>query len=125
MNLEDRILIAYDGDCPFCQSYVRMKRLKELGLHVELCNLRDYPDLIAEMRAKGMEPNEGIFVRYGGREYFADDAMMMIESMSVSSGVLGAFFKWSFASKKRAKIIYPILKFGRACVLGILRVPKI
>lgn len=117
----NKLIIAYDGDCLFCSSYVRMQRLDALDMQVDLINFRDAPDLVEKLKQQNLDPNNGMYVEVAGVPYYADEAMAVISSLSTSKHWLNLCFKWCFKSKARAKFLYPILRVGRYLVLRAMR----
>ena len=120
-SMSNTLIIGYDGDCPFCNSYIRMQRFKEMSLKVELKNFRESPDLIETMQSQGRNPNDGMYVNFNGAEYYADEAMTLISGLPSNKNIISLFFKWWFQNKTRAKILYPALRIGRNLALKILR----
>jgi predicted DCC family thiol-disulfide oxidoreductase YuxK len=119
-NDSEKLIIAYDGDCPLCASYVRMQRLNDLNMKLELINFREAPELIEKLKQQGLNPNNGMYVELAGTSYYADEAMTVLSSLSTSKNWLNLAFKWWFKSKARAKFLYPVLRGGRGIVLKIM-----
>lgn len=115
-----KLIIGYDGDCPFCASYIRMQRLKDLDFDVTLTNFRKDKTLSKTLKDNNMDPNNGMYVRLNDKEYYADEAMTVLSSLSTSQNIINLFFKWWFKNKKRGKILYPVLRIGRNIALKIL-----
>jgi predicted DCC family thiol-disulfide oxidoreductase YuxK len=87
--------LLYDGECPACRSYVAIARLRELWPDLRILDARKEPDLVAELRAKGLEINDGFVLSLGGTLYFGPEATRMIGERGrnhggVRSRVLGA-----------------------------------
>jgi predicted DCC family thiol-disulfide oxidoreductase YuxK len=97
-----RLEVIYDGECPFCTSYVEYCRLKEAFPDVTLTNARDIPDRVAAFRADGMDVDQGMIVIYGDAVYFGDKAM---PALSVP--------------------VYVVLRTGRNLTLALLGRKKI
>lgn len=117
---QDHLLIAYDGDCPFCAAYVRMSRIQALDLSVQLINLRDDPALCEDLKQRGMHPDQGMYVRLGDVEYHGAQAMNVLSSFSTSRFWANRVFQWVFKNATRARVIYPFLRFGRFVTLRLL-----
>src|SRR5690606_25765599 len=45
------LTIVYDGDCPFCTSYIRLLRIRDAAGPVRLVNAREDHDVVAEARS--------------------------------------------------------------------------
>ena len=120
-----RLEVIYDGDCPFCSSYVAYCRLKEAFPDVTLTNARAVPDRVALYRGKGMDINEGMIVIYGDAVYFGDRAMAILSRISrpdaFLQGTMRLFFRWPVV----AGLVYGALRLGRDGALLLLGRSKI
>lgn len=114
--------LLYDGECPVCSAYVAMSRLRELHPRLKVLNARSEPALVAELRGRGYEINEGMVLCLDGVIHFGPEATRMI-------ALLGR----SFASPWRrtalgligtapwARALYPWLNRARGALLRLLR----
>lgn len=120
-----RLEVIYDGDCPFCTSYVAYCRLKGAFPDVALTNARTVPDRVALYRGKGMDINKGMIVIYGDAVYFGDRAMAMLSQISrpdaFLQGIMRALFRWPAV----AGVFYGALRLGRDGALLLLGRKKI
>jgi predicted DCC family thiol-disulfide oxidoreductase YuxK len=112
--------ILYDGDCPFCRNYVKLQRLRATAGSVRIINARDGGPEVDEVKAAGLNLDEGMVFSYGGQKYHGDHAMHMIALMSANTGPVGRVISWLFASRRRADLLYPFLLNGRNCTLRLL-----
>jgi predicted DCC family thiol-disulfide oxidoreductase YuxK len=118
----DTDFLLYDGECPACSSYVAMARLRQLYPGLRILNARAEPDLVAELRGKGYEINEGMVLCLDGAIHFGADATRVIALLGQSSpsrwrrvalGLIGAA-PWTAR-------LYPWLNRGRMVLLRLLR----
>ncbi len=114
-------VIIYDGECPVCTRYVRMARLREAAGEVTLVNARerDHPR-VAEVRARGLDLNEGMVVLLDGQMHYGSDAMVVLSALSTRSGLFNRMMRVAFASPRRARWLYPVLVRGRLLLLRLL-----
>ncbi|MFP4539257.1 MAG: thiol-disulfide oxidoreductase DCC family protein [Dichotomicrobium sp.] len=112
--------VVYDGECPFCSAYVRLVRLREAVGPVELLDARAHPGLVAELHAEGIDLNETMAVRYGGRTYVGAEAMEVLSLLSSDSGRANRLFARIFRDGRRARRLYPWLRSGRNLALRLL-----
>lgn len=110
------VQIFYDGECPFCASYVRMINLRRAVGHVELVDARSDDPRVAQLRAQGVDFDSGMAVSHGGRLWHGAEAMVLISALSGRRGPL----VWLMRSPRRASLAYPILRAGRGAVLRLL-----
>jgi predicted DCC family thiol-disulfide oxidoreductase YuxK len=113
--------LLYDGDCPVCSAYVAVARLRQLYPSLRIMSARAEPVLVAELRKKGYEINEGMVLALDETIYFGADATRMIAILGQSSpswwrratlGVLGTA-PW-------ARPLYPWLNRFRKLLLRLL-----
>lgn len=124
MTEPTHIRIIYDGDCPFCQAYVKMVRLRE-HYTVELIDARGDHPVISDITLKGYDLDEGMVVEVEEQFFHGDEAMTRMALMTADSGFLRRITKWIFKSKWRSQNLYPILRACRNLTLKILRHKKI
>lgn len=114
------IEIIYDGDCPFCASYVRMARLRAEVGPVRLIDARSDAPEVAAARAAGHDLDAGMVVRHGGRVFHGDAAMRHLAILGAPGGALNDALRLVFRSPRRAALLYPLLVRGRNLTLRLL-----
>ncbi len=125
--MTDPSLIIYDGDCIFCQNYVRYTRLRDAIGPVELVDARS-GDRRVEQYWRDYDLNEGMLFVYRGTVHHGADAVHMLASLSSRSGTLNQLNARVFSQPWMARMLYPLLKVGRRVTLfargrGLLRRP--
>jgi predicted DCC family thiol-disulfide oxidoreductase YuxK len=115
--MAERDLIIYDGDCIFCQNYVRLLHLRETVGRVDLVNARSDDPRVKRYMREGYDLNEGMLFVYRGRVYHGADAVHVLAGLS--SPLTG--FSWInqaiFSNRALANLLYPLLKAGRRLTL--------
>ena len=119
MGSASSIQIVYDGECPVCNAYVRMLRLRALG-EVELINARDDHPLVGSLHSAGVDLDQGMAVKIDEELYLGDQAIQRLALMSGSSTIFNRLNFWVFKSGSRSKFLYPILRAGRKLLLTLL-----
>ena len=115
------LTVIYDGDCPFCASYVAMMRLRASVGEVALVNARSGDPLIAQVLAAGHDLDRGMVVLWRGEQFFADAAVHLLASLSSDGGgIFGRVQRLLFGGPRRAARLYPVLAAGRRVVLRLL-----
>lgn len=118
--MHDGITIIYDGECPFCSSYVSMVRLRETVGEVELIDARsDAPSVLAALSA-GYDLDQGMLVTWDGKQFFGQDAVHLLATLSAPSGGFNTLQRLVFASPRRAALLYPVLAGGRRLFLRLV-----
>lgn len=113
-------VLVYDGECPVCSAYVRFVRFRESVGDVALVNARDGGEIVETILAQNLDLNEGMVLWYGGRFYHGSDCIHMLAILSGESGTLNRLNAVIFRQPTLAKVLYPLLRFGRNSLLWIL-----
>ena len=114
-----KLKIVYDGDCPFCSRYARLVRLSE-NFQVELVNARSASLNANDYTDQDIDLNEGMVVDLDGQSYHGADAIWLLSTLSSRYGIWNRLLANMFASRSRARLCYPILRFGRNATLFVL-----
>jgi predicted DCC family thiol-disulfide oxidoreductase YuxK len=118
--MRDGITIIYDGQCPFCTSYVSMMRLRETAGPVELVDARSGDPRVAEAVEAGLDLDRGMVVIWKGRKFFGEDAVHLLATLSDPRGFMNAVQRALFGSPRRAALLYPLLARGRRLFLRVV-----
>lgn len=121
----DKMVVVYDGECPFCRSYVTLMSLRKAVGDVELMDARTQTPPIRRLVELGYNLNEGMAAIYGGKVYYGKDAVVLISSLTGDRPWLGRLIATSLRNPTRATFLYPLMKLGRRIVLRILGKPLI
>jgi predicted DCC family thiol-disulfide oxidoreductase YuxK len=114
---DDEALIVYDGDCIFCQNYVRLVRLRELVGKVELIDARSGDPRVAEYWRNGYDLNQGMLFAYNGKVYHGSDAVHVLAGLSSSVSWFNRLNRAIFSNRVASTLLYPLLKAGRRITL--------
>ena len=109
------IRVIYDGECPFCRSYVQMARLREAAGPVELIDARGAPELVAAYHARGMDIDQGMIVELDGQTYYGGEAVWAINRLLSTHPVLRRL-----GGRRFLKFIYPALRGTRNLALRMM-----
>jgi predicted DCC family thiol-disulfide oxidoreductase YuxK len=117
--------LVYDGECPFCSRYVRYVRLRTAVGKLHLVNAREGGPLVDEMVQAGLDLDEGMVLKMGGRYYHGADCIHALALLSSGSDAFNRINAAIFRSSALARALYPILRAGRNAVLRGLGRTKI
>lgn len=118
--MPDKVQIVYDGECPFCDNYCKLVRIKDTAGQVELVDARENTQIMKEITALGMDIDDGMVVKMNGQIYYGAEAIHVLSLISSRSGFFNRLNYHIFKSKKLSKILYPILRDCRNLALWML-----
>lgn len=124
MNREE-ILLVYDRECPACNSYCQVIRIRESVGDLRIVDARENSEIMNEITSQGHDIDQGMVLKMGGQLYYGSDAMHALALIGSRSGILNRMNYWVFKSKTVSAILYPVLRFFRNLLLKILRKTKI
>jgi len=117
--------LLYDGECPFCSTYVKMVRMRDAVGPLPMINAREGGPALNEALAAGLDLDDGMVLKYDGRLYHGQDCVNRLALMSTPSGAFNRVNAWVFRSPMRSRLLYPVLRTGRNIVLRLLGRTKI
>lgn len=113
--------LLYDGECPACRSYVAFSRLRTLYPDIQVLDARHEPALVAELRGKGYEINEGMVLKLGESLFFGPAATRMISELGqVSPSRTRRIGLFAIGGAPWAGRLYPWLNRTRQLLLRML-----
>ena len=114
------MIVIYDGQCPFCTSYVKLVRLREAVGRVALIDVRSEGIAATVDRELGLDLNDGMLAVYAGRAYYGAEAMNLLSTLTSRSGLLNCAIAAAFRSEPAARALYPFMRAGRGAALRLL-----
>ena len=118
MTGQDAALIVYDGECIFCQNYVRLRRLKQTLGAVELLDARSDDPRLPALWAQGYDLHEGMLFIHGGQIHHGAEAVNILARLSSPVGWFNRLNRAALGHTLAARLIYPLLKIGRGATLA-------
>lgn len=108
-----------------CTTFVQRIRLRRNFDQIELIDARKNIDIAQYYRKKNMSLDDGMVVVLGDSEYYGADAINTLALLSSSSDLFNRMNAIIFSNTTVSRIIYPVLKVGRAFLLRMLGRRKI
>lgn len=115
----NNLSIVYDGECPFCATYVKLQAAGKNTGHIELIDTRKNPRLVQVLRARGVEINDGLVVLWRGHYYHGAQGMHLLSILGSDRGLSGLLNRF-LRHRNAAPAIYPLLLAGRRRALSLL-----
>lgn len=123
--MSNKVILLYDKECPACDNYCQMVRIRESIGELVLQDARKPSDILEEVTSKGWDIDQGMVLKLDDQLYYGPDAIHALSLISSPVGIFNKFNFWLFKSKIRSKLLYPILKSMRNLLLKILGKSKI
>ena len=121
----EEILLVYDKQCPVCDNYCRLVRIRETVGELKLMDARESSAVMDEITSRGLDIDQGMVLKMGEQLYYGSDAIHAVALISSRAGIFNRFNYWMFKSRTLSHIFYPILRFFRNLLLKLLRRTKI
>lgn len=119
------VLLVYDKQCPACDAYCRLVRIRDTVGDLRIVNARERSEVMDEITAHGFDIDQGMVLKMGGRLYYGADAIHALALISSRSGFFNRLNYRMFSSAGGAALLYPVLRFFRNLLLKILGRTKI
>lgn len=126
-HMKGDVWFVYDGDCPICRMSAHALQIRKSVGKLHLVNARtdlDHP-VLREVRERGMDLDEGMVLKFGGRFYHGDDALYMTALLGSPHGWKNRINAALFRHKWLARICYPSMRGARSVLLAILGIEKL
>ena len=121
----EQIILVYDKECPACNNYCQYVRLRETVGELHIVNARDNHAIMQEITAAGLDIDQGMVLKVGGKLYYGAEAIHRLALLSTRSGIFNRINFWLFKSARVSAVLYPILRSCRNLLLKLLGKSKI
>lgn len=125
MTDRPKILLVYDKECPACNAYCQVVRIRESVGELQIVNAREHSEVLDDITAEGLDIDQGMVLKMGDSLYYGADAIHALALIGSRSGVFNRLNYWIFKSPTRSRWLYPVLRSGRNLLLKLLRRTKI
>lgn len=119
------ILLVYDQQCPLCDNYCQLVRIRESAGKLVLVDARENSAVMQEITAAGLDIDQGMVLKMSGRIYYGSDAMHALSLLSTRSGIFNRINFQVFRSGWLSRALYPIFRSFRNLLLKARGVTKI
>jgi len=119
------ILLVYDKECPACDAYCQIVKIRETVGDLKIIDAREKSEVLDEITELGLDIDQGMVLKMGGQLYYGSDAIHALALISSRSGLLNRINYWIFKSKSVSSWLYPVLRLFRNLLLKMLGKTKI
>lgn len=119
-DADTALWVVYDGQCPFCSSYVRLYRIREHAKQVHLIDARTPHPILDEIRARKLDLDAGMAVKLGDRFYHGAAALQILAILGSGETIFNRLNHLLFRHPRLARLLYPLLVRGRLLTLRLL-----
>ena len=123
--MTNKVILLYDKECPACDNYCQMVRIRESIGELVLLDARENSDVLQEVTDKGWDIDQGMVLKLDNQLYYGPEAIHALSLISSPIGIFNRMNYWIFKSKGISKILYPVLKTMRNLLLKLLGKTKI
>ena len=117
--MTDQKLFIYDGECPFCNHFAELLDLKSSIPSLQIIDGRKNLDQLTQLYKDGYDLNNGAILIDNGKIWHGADAISWVCSqIKEPNDSLLELLRIIFASKKRSKLLFPFLLWGRRASLS-------
>ncbi len=121
----EEILLVYDRECPACNAYCQLVRIRESVGDLRIVDARENSEVMNEITTQSLDIDQGMVLKMGDQLYYGSDAIHTLALIGSRSGIFSRFNYWMFKSKTTSSILYPLLRFSRNLLLKMLGKTKI
>ena len=119
------VLLVYDKQCPLCDNYCQLVRIRESAGELLLVDARENSAIMQEITAAGLDIDQGMVLKFQDRVYYGSEAMQWLRMLSRRAGDFNRVNGWVFRSRRLSRFLYPIFRFFRSLFLKARGVTKI
>jgi len=125
MMSRNEILLIYDRECPACNYYCQIVRIRDSVGILKIVDAREDSNVMKEITDRGLDIDQGMVLKMHDQFYYGADAIHVLSMLSSRSGFFNRFNYWLFCSKTLSSMLYPVLRSCRNLLLKILGKTKI
>lgn len=122
---EAEILLVYDKQCPLCDAYCRLVRIRRDVGQLMIVDARENSEILHEITDNRLDIDQGMVLKMGDRLYYGSDAIHALALISSRSGLFNRFNYWMFKSRRVSGLLYPVFRLFRNLLLKALGKTKI
>ncbi len=123
--MSSKLVFLYDGECPFCNHFSELLELRSGLPEITIMNARDNLPEMKILLQKGYDLDDGAILLKGDEILHGAQAINWICSqITKPSDQLLKLIAFTFSSKLRTDLTFPLLLLARRSLLFIKGVPR-
>ena len=116
--MSSKLVFVYDGECPFCNHFAELLEIKSKIEDISILDGRKNSKLISSLFQKGYDIDKGaILIKDNDIFHGAEAINYICKQIKNPSNSLLLILSSVFKSKKRTKLIFPLLIRARRLAL--------
>ena len=124
-KMSSKLVFLYDGECPFCNHFSELLELRSGLQGLTIKNARDNLPEMKSLLERGYDLDNGAILLKGDEVLHGAQAINWICSrITKPSDELLKLIAFTFSSKLRTDVIFPLLILTRRILLLIKGVPR-
>lgn len=126
-DVTGEVWFVYDGDCPICNTAANALRIRKAVGNLHLINARtdkDHP-LMAEIKRKGMNLDEGMVIKFQDTCYHGADALHVMALLGTGQDWFNRMNALLFRSPTLSALCYPAMRAMRNLAIRLKGIPKL
>jgi predicted DCC family thiol-disulfide oxidoreductase YuxK len=121
----EEVLLVYDWECPVCDIYCRLVRVRPTVGRLCLVNARESTVALQEITRAGLDIDQGMVVKMAGQLYCGSDAIQALALISDRTDLFNRLIYYIFRSSRLSCVLYPALRICRNLLLKVMGKTKI
>jgi predicted DCC family thiol-disulfide oxidoreductase YuxK len=121
----EEVLLVYDWECPVCDIYCRLVRVRPTVGRLRLVNARESTVALQEITRAGLDIDQGMVVKAAGQLYYGSDAIQALALISDRTDLFNTLIYYIFRSSRLSRVLYPALRMCRNLLLKVMGKTKI
>ena len=81
----EEILLVYDHECPACNAYCQVVRIRESVGELRIVDAREDSDVMNEITSQGLDIDQGMVLKMGNHLYYGSDAVHTLALIGILS----------------------------------------
>ena len=122
--MNSKLVLFYDGDCPFCNKFAELIELKSGLPNLTVKNARENKFDMKQLYLKGYDIDQGAILMKNDEILHGASAINWICSqIKQPSDSLLRVLSITFTNKERTNLLFPFLLIGRRIILFLKGIP--